>query len=64
MLNKKIDLAKTLLTETSASIFDVAQSVGYPDQLYFSRIFKKKEGLSPYKYRKQNIDHINNPQNS
>ncbi|MBQ4098046.1 MAG: AraC family transcriptional regulator [Clostridia bacterium] len=60
MLNKKIDLAKTLLTETSASIFDVAQSVGYPDQLYFSRIFKKKEGLSPYKYRKQNTVQINN----
>lgn len=51
MLNKKLDYAKTLLTETSASIFDVAQSIGYTDQLYFSRIFKNKEGLSPSKFR-------------
>ena len=53
LLNKRIERAKELLIETNASIFDIANSVGYDDQLYFSRVFKKKTTLSPIEYRKQ-----------
>ena len=53
MINKRILLAKKLLRKTNSSIIEISNSVGYNDALYFSRIFKKKEGISPLAYRKQ-----------
>lgn len=53
ILNKRIEYAKELLANTNSSIFEIANSVGFFDQLYFSRIFKIKEGMSPSEYRKQ-----------
>ncbi|MFD2172069.1 helix-turn-helix domain-containing protein [Tumebacillus lipolyticus] len=38
------------LANSPASIKEVAHSVGYPDELYFSRLFKKHMGLSPTDY--------------
>lgn len=35
----------------SLSVIDVARSCGYRDPLYFSRMFKKKFGVSPSGYR-------------
>ncbi len=52
LLEKRIELAKRLLTQTDATVTEISGSVGYDDPLYFSRIFKKKEGLSPLAYRK------------
>ena len=52
LLKKRIELAKRLLTQTDATVTEISGSVGYDDPLYFSRIFKKKEGLSPLAYRK------------
>lgn len=40
-----------LLTNTKLEIKKVARSVGYPDQLYFSRTFKKATGKSPTQYQ-------------
>ena len=51
LIEKRIELAKKLLRESNASVMEISNSVGYNDQLYFSRIFKKKTGLSPFKYR-------------
>ena len=51
MVEKRIEHAKRLLVETDATVKEISVSVGYADQLYFSRIFKKKEGLSPLAYR-------------
>jgi len=53
MLKKKISHAKKLLNETEANVKEIANSVGYTDPLYFSRIFKKWEGVSPSSYRKK-----------
>lgn len=53
LIEKRIEHAKKLLIETDATIKEIALSVGYIDQLYFSRIFKKKVGESPIGYRKQ-----------
>jgi len=30
----------------------IAQQTGYDDQLYFSRVFRKRVGASPSEYRK------------
>lgn len=53
LLNKRMERAKELLTVTNASIFEISNSVGYEDQFYFCRIFKKYTGLSPIEYRKK-----------
>ena len=43
----RIQKAKNLLQEGKMYINEIAESVGYPDYAYFSRLFKKKEGVSP-----------------
>ncbi|MBQ4160146.1 MAG: helix-turn-helix transcriptional regulator [Clostridia bacterium] len=42
----------TMLTDTNLKIADIAESLGFEDSLYFSRIFKKLYGVSPMEYRK------------
>jgi len=46
--------ACTLLYQTNLSIKEIAASVGFSDQLYFSRVFRKHYGTSPLAYRKEN----------
>ncbi|MCT6879026.1 MAG: arabinose operon transcriptional regulator AraC [Commensalibacter sp.] len=49
--DQRIHRARLLLQTTPLSIAQIAQSLGYSDQLYFSRVFKNKIGLSPKKFR-------------
>lgn len=44
--------AKYLLYQTNLTINEIAIQVGHYDQSYFSRIFKKHEGITPIEYRK------------
>ncbi len=44
--------AATLLKQTELSIKEIAKSVGFSDQMYFSRIFKKRFGMTPKEFRK------------
>lgn len=44
--------ARRLLRETTDSIEAIGSKVGYADVHYFSRIFRKSEGISPSQYRK------------
>lgn len=43
----RINHAKQLLRETDMRLRDIAKTVGYSDEFYFSRKFKKKVGVSP-----------------
>ena len=52
-INRKIMIAKNLLTNTDISVSAIGASLGYSDPHYFSNIFKSKTGKSPLKYRKQ-----------
>ena len=56
VLNKKIDFAKKLLTDTSLSVKEVATKLHFSDEYYFSNIFKKKVGVSPLRYRSRGED--------
>lgn len=47
----KIEYAKNLLSKTDMSITEIANSIGYPDVLAFSKMFSSREGISPAKYR-------------
>ncbi|PIF59095.1 AraC family transcriptional regulator [Flavobacterium sp. 2] len=44
--------AKYLLFQTTLSVSEIAIQVGHEDQSYFSRFFKKHEGITPIQYRK------------
>ncbi|GMA98187.1 AraC family transcriptional regulator [Pelosinus sp. IPA-1] len=51
----KIDKAKELIAESDKKVKEVAQALGFTDEFYFSRIFKKMEGISPTEYYSKNV---------
>lgn len=53
IISKRIEVAKELLVTTDLSICTIADSVGYGNYSYFTRIFKKTTGLTPIEYRSQ-----------
>ena len=44
--------AKELLEEGRLSVAEIAQTVGYGDANYFTRVFKAMEGMTPTEYRR------------
>ena len=52
-LNYRISKAVSLLRMTDLSVQDIAYQCGFDDPFYFSRIFKKRVGITPSKYRGQ-----------
>ncbi len=53
VLNKRLELAKSLLNSTNLSIIEIADKLCFADEYYFSNLFKSKVGLTPSGYRKQ-----------
>lgn len=49
--NLRINHAKEYLINTDLSISDISEAVGFTDQNYFSRVFKKITGISPVKFK-------------
>ncbi|WP_313894071.1 AraC family transcriptional regulator [Psychrobacillus sp.] len=58
LIRTRIERASKSLVETDASLRDVAASVGYEDVYYFSRLFKKKKGISPTQYRMREMNRM------
>lgn len=52
LIQYRLQKAKDLMRHTQLNIRQIAALVGFDDQLYFSRLFRKHEGLSPVEYRK------------
>lgn len=50
--NIRIVEAKRLLKDSSTSIQEISNSLGFVNAGYFARSFKKREGISPSAYRK------------
>lgn len=50
----RLERAKILLLTTNAPIGSIAFNVGFEDVNYFSRVFRKNEGCSPLRFRKNN----------
>ena len=48
---KRMELAKQLLRQTTLRSGEIAFEVGYRDPRYFSFIFKKTQGCTPSNYR-------------
>ena len=53
ILDLRLSKACDLLLTTDMEINAVGASSGYKDQYFFSKIFKKHMGMSPYEYRKR-----------
>ena len=53
LMNLRIARAKELLEYSALRVGEIAESVGFADPLYFSRIFRKYAGTSPRAYREQ-----------
>lgn len=64
LIDYKMHKAASLLVSTSLSVKEIANNVGYEDQLVFSKAFKKKFGMSPknYKTHKEMMDKFNEKQ--
>lgn len=55
LLQKRLEYAAVLLTNTGKSIADVAAESGFESNAHFSRTFNQKFGVSPLNYRKQGV---------
>jgi AraC-type DNA-binding domain-containing proteins len=53
IIRLKIQKACELLKRTNLNISQISAMVGFNDQLYFSRIFKKYEGMTPSDYMRK-----------
>lgn len=53
LTNFRISAAKRMLIQEDYQVKEVAKNVGFSDQKYFQRIFKKVCGVTPMEYKKQ-----------
>lgn len=48
----RVQAASNALLNTSSSIADIAQKIGFCDQRAFTQVFRKHTGITPMKFRK------------
>ena len=53
LINVRVEKAREYLANPQMNIREIGTLVGYSNPNYFSRIFKKKTGLTPIEYRNQ-----------
>ena len=53
IINARMEKACVMLQSTGLSVAAVAESCGYPDGFYFSRLFSSVHGKSPLRYRRE-----------
>lgn len=54
LIRMRLSKATEFMKTSRASIGDIAAACGYPNQLHFSRAFKKRYGVSPRQWRAEN----------
>lgn len=55
VIELRIQKAKQLLLETDLSVSDIYIACGFQNQIYFTKIFRSRTGLSPMKFRNQKL---------
>jgi AraC-like DNA-binding protein len=53
LLGVRLGRAKELLAATELPVAAVARRVGYDDPAYFSRLFTRRVGMAPVRFREQ-----------
>lgn len=51
----RLDKAKELLQDLNLKVYHISSQVGYQDTIHFSRLFKRKFGLTPQEFRNSRI---------
>lgn len=47
---RKVEEAKRMMIESNKKIYEIANALGFESAFYFSKVFKKVEGISPSEY--------------
>ncbi|NOU64372.1 helix-turn-helix domain-containing protein [Paenibacillus sp. LMG 31461] len=55
LFDLRIERATELLKSSTLKIYQIGESVGYPNSRYFSEWFQKQMGMSPGEYRKKHL---------
>lgn len=55
LAQRRIQVSLQLLSSTDYSVAQIASSVGFSSQSYFSQVFRKELGVTPVQYRKQQM---------
>ncbi|MFC4304338.1 helix-turn-helix domain-containing protein [Cohnella boryungensis] len=58
LIHVRIQKSKQFLLKSEARVQEIANSVGYADVYYFSRLFKKHTGHSPLQFREDNRQRV------
>lgn len=53
ILDRRMETARQYLIHTDMKTYEISKSVGIEDSGYFSKMFKKKTGISPKEFRKR-----------
>ncbi|KQY83008.1 hypothetical protein ASD24_11985 [Paenibacillus sp. Root52] len=53
ILQRRVAKAKTLLSQSTVKVTDIAGKVGYYNYSHFTKMFKKCTGITPQEFRKQ-----------
>ena len=53
VMRYRVEKAKPLLSNTNMKVYEIGMEVGYTDESYFSRSFKKITGVRPNDFRKK-----------
>lgn len=51
ILNRKLEYAKSCLALTGDSVSEISEKCGFSSLYYFSKLFKKRTGMTPTEYR-------------
>jgi AraC-like DNA-binding protein/mannose-6-phosphate isomerase-like protein (cupin superfamily) len=53
LIQRRIELAKTLLRNGDAACTEIAMACGFGDSNYFARLFRRRTGVSPTEFRRR-----------
>ncbi|CAI9395946.1 HTH-type transcriptional activator Btr [Bacillus sp. T2.9-1] len=53
LVSIRIQKAQELLENSNLKVYDIANLIGYQDDKYFRKVFKKIVGISPNEYREK-----------
>jgi two-component system response regulator YesN len=55
IVNVRINKAMEYLRDPQFTVYEVATKTGFNDEKYFSKVFKKKVGVTPTEYKEKSI---------
>lgn len=63
ILHKKLDEARRLLETSDRAVLDIARELGFTEQSYFCKVFRKHLGVAPTQYRCQSRSNVSEIRN-